>query len=531
MSFERGVYAVLVRLHPAEFRRDFGPEMLLDYDEARTRNGLYWDALVSLGRQWGRLGIAGERQPVPVGARFLLDGWYGVIGADGLSAFEFGRGMVLAVGLIGGLVVVQGHTLVGSDPASASSSRSAKVGFQPERAMAGDGPRKGEGRGRIPASVAQSKVSEMRPPAEVSADAEAERSGLRPSGFGGTPSQVSGARPGAPSLVMMKAAFVRSGRMGETGAVWETARGSAGGGARGPKGPMEENGPAVGLIAHPSDEARRISHPVSVVRLEGQGMHATGPLPNFEVVSIRLWKRPPAPPPVAADQPGAPKPVMKVDPGSGRPRVLKSARWHSIVPVQVLIATAYNLPPDSKRVMGGPGWLREDIQYEITAKIGDEMFAAMQKMTPEEQQTQMQLLEQSLLADRFGLKAHFEQREMPMFTLEVAKNGAKLTPAVAGEVSRLENFADERGGGMKGTAVGLDQLAQSPLLLGGRLVVNKTGLTGSYDFTLRFAGESGDGDSPGLYTALQDQMGLKLVATKGMVEVLVIDSVEKPTEN
>ncbi len=254
-------------------------------------------------------------------------------------------------------------------------------------------------------------------------------------------------------------------------------------------------------------------------------------LPQFEVVSIRLWKRPVSPPPVAGDQAGAVKMVMKVDPGSGKPHALKSARWHSIIPVPVLIATAYGLPPDSKRVTGGPGWLRDDIQYEITAKIGDEMFAAMQTMTPAEQQAQLQLMEQALLAERFGLKLHFEQREMPMFTLEVAKGGAKLTPAVEGEVSRLENFADERGGGMKGTAVGLDQLVQSPLLLGGRVVVNKTGLTGSYDFTLRFAGESGDGDAPGLYTALQEQMGLRLVATKGMVKVLVIDAVEKPTEN
>jgi uncharacterized protein (TIGR03435 family) len=205
---------------------------------------------------------------------------------------------------------------------------------------------------------------------------------------------------------------------------------------------------------------------------------------------------------------------------------------HFITPGEILIATAYGLPVDSGRIIGGPAWLRQDDpQFEITAKIGDEMFASMQKMTPAEQQMQVKLMEQSLLADRFGLKLHFEQREMPMLELQVAKDGPKLTPAAAGEVNTLHNFADERGGGMKGTAVTLDQLARSPLLLGGRVVQNKTGLTGAYDFTLRFAGEAGDGDAPGLYTALQDQLGLRLVPTKSMMEVLVIDSVEKPTEN
>jgi uncharacterized protein (TIGR03435 family) len=260
-------------------------------------------------------------------------------------------------------------------------------------------------------------------------------------------------------------------------------------------------------------------------------IHASAPLPKFEVATIKPWMRPSAPPPVVGDQAGQMRMVMKVDPGSGVPR-LNSPRVHLIIPGATLIATAYGLPPDSKRVVGGPAWLRADEpQWEITAKIGDEMFAAMQTMTPAEQQTQMKLMEQSLLADRFGLKLHFEQREMPMFSLEVAKSGAKLKASTDGEVSKLTNFVDEGGGGLRGTAVTLDQLARSPLLLGGRVAVNNTGLTGTYDFMLRFSGESGDGEGPGLYTAIQQQMGLKLVATKGMVEVLVIDSVEKPSEN
>jgi uncharacterized protein (TIGR03435 family) len=500
MNFKARIYALIVEMHPASFRHEFGLEMRLDFEEARKSHGvmpLYWDALLSVFRQWGQTGVTSERERVPAAARFLMEGRYGAIGGGGLSAFEFGRGTVLAVGLFGGLVLVQGRAVVHSSNDFASPNYSASDGFQPETAR------------HTPANGARSQIGPRT---------------SRPSYHSG-PFQQAEMMP--EDSAAMRSHFVRPLRISETVAMREIARTeaaqrvalvAAGEASAGTAAPREPEAPAG---AGPSGHAR----------VAGQILHATAPLPSFEVVSIRLWHRPPAPPPVPADQPGAPKPVMKVDPGSGRPHALKSARWHSIIPVQVLIATAYNLPPDSKRVTGGPGWLREDIQYEITATIGDEMFAAMQKMTLGEQQTQMQLMQQSLLADRFGLKLHFEQREMPMFTLEVAKGGPKLTPAAEGGTTRLENFADERGGGLKGTAVTLDQLTQSPLFLGGRVVENRTGLNGNYDFMLRFAGESGDGDAPGLYTALQDQMGLRLVPAKGMVEVLVIDAVEKPSEN
>jgi len=135
------------------------------------------------------------------------------------------------------------------------------------------------------------------------------------------------------------------------------------------------------------------------------------------------------------------------------------------------------------------------------------------------------LLEQSLLADRFKLKVHFETREQPAFALVVAKGGSKLSPAKPGETTQLSASANET----TGTAVTLDQFVHSPLLRPeGRIVIDQTGLTGAYDFTIK--GEDG-ADPASFFTLIQEQLGLKLVPTKAPTEVIVIDHIERPTEN
>src|ERR1019366_4325584 len=95
---------------------------------------------------------------------------------------------------------------------------------------------------------------------------------------------------------------------------------------------------------------------------------------------------------------------------------------------KMLIADAYNLPAFSKAlIVGGPDWT-DQTMYQIQAKIDDSQYAAMQQMPSAQQVQQVRLMEQSLLAERFKLKVHFETREMPGDSLEVAKGGAKLTP-------------------------------------------------------------------------------------------------------
>jgi uncharacterized protein (TIGR03435 family) len=216
-----------------------------------------------------------------------------------------------------------------------------------------------------------------------------------------------------------------------------------------------------------------------------------------------------------------------------------------ILPAALLIASAYNLPVGSEnRLVRGPGWLRQDTdQYEIQAKIDDSLYAAMRKMTPAQQREQVALMEQSLLADRFKLQVHFETVEMPVYALVAAKGGPKLTPASDGESSRLSTVGNEQGMKMTAIAVTLDQFALSPLLTGpagGRPVVDQTGLKGPYDFTLTWAPEqlaasetakNGAADAPSLFTAMQEQLGLRLIPSKAQVEVIVVDHVEPPSAN
>jgi bla regulator protein blaR1 len=278
----------------------------------------------------------------------------------------------------------------------------------------------------------------------------------------------------------------------------------------------------------------------------GQILHATGDRPSFEVATIKPWRRTPSPPPDAANA-AAPVKVMKVVPG---PPAL-SDELHMILPISVLITSAFNLTLDAgSRIIGGPDWLRQDIdQFEIQAKIQDSEYAAMQKMTPAQQRQRLALMEQSLLADRFNLKVHlethFDTREMPVYALQVAKSGAKLKPAKSEEASRLSTLGNEQGNEMTGVGVTLEQFAHSPFVsgtgaAGGRPVVDQTGLQGAFDFTLKWtpdqlaaaadAKEAG-GEAPSFFTAIREQLGLMLVASKAPVEVIVIDHIEQPSAN
>jgi len=276
----------------------------------------------------------------------------------------------------------------------------------------------------------------------------------------------------------------------------------------------------------------------------GQILHATGDRPSFEVASIKLRERTPSPaPPPDGANPGAPVKRMKVAPVDEGPP--PTGHLHMILPISILITSAYNLPVGSEsRILGGPDWLRQDIdQFEIQAKIEDSEYAAMQKMTPAQQHERVALMEQSLLADRFRLKVHFETREMPVYALLIAKSGAKLSPAKHEESSRISTLASEQGREMTAIGVTLERFVLSPLLtgpLGGRQVLDQTGPKGAFDFTLKWtpeqlaasaAAKDVGADAPSFFTAIREQLGLLLVPSKAPVEVIVIDHIEQPSAN
>jgi uncharacterized protein (TIGR03435 family) len=142
----------------------------------------------------------------------------------------------------------------------------------------------------------------------------------------------------------------------------------------------------------------------------------------------------------------------------------------------------------------------------------------------------------SLLADRFLLTFHRETREQPSFALTVAKGGPKLQDSTG-----LENFIRSVGRGLiKGQAVGVGQLALNLSNALDRPVIDKTGPTGKYTFELKWdasppsaaqAAVASDPDQGSIFTALHEQLGLRLESQKSQVKVLVVDRAEKPSDN
>lgn len=181
-----------------------------------------------------------------------------------------------------------------------------------------------------------------------------------------------------------------------------------------------------------------------------------------------------------------------------------------------LIMGAYAIGPN--QLFGGPDWLDSD-RFDIRAKsesAGDDDAVLMKMM-------------QSLLAERFKLAAHRDTKTVQAYVLEVAKNGPKMHKSEGGESNthgsgryKLEAKATD----MKLFSQILSRDMDLP-------VVDATGLEGGFDFTLEWTKDGGKsgGDAPSIFTALQEQLGLRLRAQKMPVEVLVIDHAEKPTEN
>ncbi len=195
--------------------------------------------------------------------------------------------------------------------------------------------------------------------------------------------------------------------------------------------------------------------------------------------------------------------------------------------LQVIIKQAYGIVEDS-RILGAPSWLK-DTFYSIDAKVSGDDAAAFAKLSKD----QRNLMLQELLADRFKLKAQRETRDFPIYALVVAKNGTKLKEWKPGESGTPMMRMKDRGE-IEATGSTLDFL---PVLLTRELdrpVVDKTGLTGKYDFTLQFtpaASESTDSTAPSIFTAIQEQLGLKLEPQKAPMDVLVIDHIEPPSPN
>jgi uncharacterized protein (TIGR03435 family) len=223
------------------------------------------------------------------------------------------------------------------------------------------------------------------------------------------------------------------------------------------------------------------------------------------------------------------------------------------VPLKLLIQMAYGIRQDL--ISGGPGWV-ESTGYDFDAKVAGPDVDALKKLSPEQRRSMLQ----PALADRFKLKVHTETKQLPVYELVVAKGGSKLKEASPGDTyangikgpdgtSRpgMMRFSP---GQLTAQAVPMTSLTNLLSQQLHRTVLDKTGLTGKYDLELNWTPDQGadpmfkgadgaqpraepapDSSGPSIFTALQEQLGLKLQSGKGPVETLVIDHVEMPSEN
>jgi len=225
-------------------------------------------------------------------------------------------------------------------------------------------------------------------------------------------------------------------------------------------------------------------------------------------------------------------------------------------PLKLMIREAYGVNDD--QIAGAPAWT-DSARFDIDAKVDGADVATMKNLSFD-QRKQMIC---SLLTDRFGLKTHTETKDLPVYALVIGKGGSKLQQAKPGDTypNGLKGPDGQHGGAgmmmfngngqLTAQGVPISNLVRMLSQQTGRTVIDKTGLTGDYDFTLQLPPMKGpipmphaagdapagaddaadDSSGPSIFTALQDQLGLKLESQRAPLPLIVIDHVEQPSEN
>ena len=252
------------------------------------------------------------------------------------------------------------------------------------------------------------------------------------------------------------------------------------------------------------------------------------PQPAFEVASIR------------PDDPGSMSNML-------RARFTADSYTAEHFSLQMLIKSAYGV--DDNQITGAPKWSSSQ-RFGIEAKMDSDTTAALSKLSGDQLQLAHRQMLQALLADRFKLALHTETKDLPVFVLVIAKGGPKIHEAKSGDTyaNGVKNAGGEAigphmammrlgGGRIEAQGVPMDSLANGLAQQLGRKVLDKTGLKGNYDYTLEWTPDQGhaetteDSSGPSIFTAIQEQLGLKLESRTAPVDILVIDHVEMPSPN
>jgi uncharacterized protein (TIGR03435 family) len=274
--------------------------------------------------------------------------------------------------------------------------------------------------------------------------------------------------------------------------------------------------------------------PVAQANLSASAQTPGAELPSFEVASIK------------PSRPGAQNHNFSArQPGYFRVINMTARR---------MIEFAYNA--QDFQVTGGPGWV-DSQQYSVEAKVPDTDVPVLQAMPADQKMQQMGLMLRSLLQQRFKLKLSRAVQQKPVYALIVAKEGPKLTPtkwqAPGPNAAQLPpsktphlNMGPASISAVDQPVSALCDLLMAMPELEGRRIVDQTGLEGRYDYTLLFSSDAlnrqitagkgvqmppPDDSVPSIFTALQEQLGLRLEDTKGPVDIYTIDHIEEPSEN
>lgn len=202
------------------------------------------------------------------------------------------------------------------------------------------------------------------------------------------------------------------------------------------------------------------------------------------------------------------------------------------MPLTNLIASGWAMGP-WMQFSGLPEWVKSDT-YDIEAKVDDATAEAWKKMAPDAVWKQQQAMMRALLAERCGFAAHWEMKEGPVYDLVIAKGGVKMHDAAPGEASGATGSGGAKGRHLSAHA---ETVADVVGFAGdaGRKIIDRTGLGGKkFDFDLDWtpdAMQSTEEAGVSIFTALEEQLGLKLVPSRGPVETLVVDRMERPTAN
>lgn len=267
---------------------------------------------------------------------------------------------------------------------------------------------------------------------------------------------------------------------------------------------------------------------------EERAEDAAAKLPKYEVASIK---------------PHQPEQMMRI-----AMRLTPDGINFAGLPLERLIQLSFGLPED--RIFNEPGWVKSG-QFDIESKVGPEDAAKLKGLTVDERWAMMI----PVLQERFGLKFHRETRNLQVYTLVVGKGGLKMKEAQpTGDVkgtqapgqgrAMLQFSPNEMVMRTGGGGVTTEMLARMLSQQVGSTVLDKTGLSGKYEYELHWTSDRSmggmtppaaagpsvrepqqEGDGPSLFTALQEQLGLKLVSQRVPVEVVVIDHIQQPSPN